>query len=362
MHDRRREALDARMRRFHDVDTADVLGLVDYLREPGDTVVAGGSLTFGLGNRLSDFDVVICGPATPSSAVPLQHWAGSLRVDVWTRAHADLDRLFRHAEQALDGEAPIEGAFGTVEEEQQLKLLHRAAFGLDLDGPPLAPRCTRDHVEVARDLVVREYAERMRESAYLARLALTVRRPLAAAVNARFAVEEAAHVVLAAGGVPFSGDKWLADRLAEHAPRLGERHGRLTELPENEDGAAGFVADAVTLCRELTGLDTSLDALGTRLSWVSSGLVVHRVGGEDLLLAPDIGGLWVLSEPEAAAWRSLTAGESGDAATRRSWRADRCDRDQADLCLGLYQRGLAQPRWHRGVPVADLSPAEVVAR
>src|SRR5437868_2296858 len=137
MRGRRREALDDRLRRFHGVDTGDVLDLIDYLREPGDTVVAGGSLTFGLGNRLSDFDVVVCGPATASSAVPLQHWAGSLRVDVWTRAHADLDRLFVHAERALGAEAPIEGAFGTVEEEQQLKLLHRVAFGLEVDGPPL---------------------------------------------------------------------------------------------------------------------------------------------------------------------------------------------------------------------------------
>src|SRR5918999_3943587 len=115
----RRAELAEKLRDYHDVRVSEVLDVIGYLRGPGDTVIAGGSLALGLGNRLSDFDIVVCGPDTSPSRVPLEHWVKSLRVDAWTRSQAGIDKLFEHAFAALHDPKPIQGAFGTVEEEQQ---------------------------------------------------------------------------------------------------------------------------------------------------------------------------------------------------------------------------------------------------
>ncbi|GAA1799086.1 hypothetical protein HC028_13275 [Planosporangium flavigriseum] len=364
---RRRAALDARLRGFHGVGVSDVLAVVDYLREPADTVIAGGSLTFGLGNRLSDFDVVVCGATTARSLVPLQHWVSTLRVDVWTRSHADINALFVLAAQALGRHAPIAGAFGSVEQEQQLKLLHRVAFGLGLAGAPLAPASVPDFRAVARDLVLREYAERLRESIWVAQLAARSHRWLTAVVNAREAVEEAFTVVLTACGVPFTGDKWLHERLKSHAPDLRDAYRRYASLPTGVADCAAYVADAVALVGRLTGVPTEPDQLTALVSWVGSGLSVCKTGDTWLLVAPAVGGLWELSEAELAAWRELaesamtTIAEPAGAgvAETRVWRGG--GRAETDFCLGLYERGLAQPRWDRGVPVAELAVASEVA-
>jgi hypothetical protein len=352
---RRREVLETRMRGFHGVGVDGVLDVVDYLREPGDTVIAGGSLTFGLGNRLSDFDVVICGPVTSRSLVPLQHWVSSLRVDVWTRSHADIDALFVHAERALVRPAPIAGAFGSVEQEQQFKLLHRVAFGLELAGPPLAPASVPDFRTVARDLVLREYAERLRESIWVAQLAARSQRWLTAVVNAREAVEEAFTVVLAARGVPFTGDKWLHERLKSHAPDLREAYRRYASLPTAADDCADYVTDAVALAGRLTGVPTEMEELTGRASWVGSDLHLCKTGDTRLLVAPEVGGLWELSEMDAAAWASLAgvAEPAADGSDRTVWRCG--GRAETDFCLGLYEHGLVQLGWDRGVPVSELA-------
>jgi hypothetical protein len=351
-HEERIRELERRLHEFHGVGSAQVLELVAYLREPGDSVVAGGSLTFGLGNRLSDYDVVICGADTASSKVPLEHWVGSLRVDLWTRSHADIARLFEQATAALAGPAPLRGAFGGVEEEQQLKLLHRIAFGLLLDGPPLDAAAGTDCARVARDLVVREYAERMRSSAAVAQLAAGAGAWLAATVNARTAVEEALHVVLTARGVPFSGDKWLADRLATGDRELAARWQRFERLPVDA-AAAAFVTGAVALGTELTGLPLDLDALLPAATWVGRGALPHRLGTESLLVAPASGALVRLSDDEAAAWRGLAAAAVGADGGR--WAAARLDAAGSDLCLRLYEQGLVDLAWDRGVALTDLT-------
>jgi hypothetical protein len=315
------DVLDQRLRGFHDVGVADVLEVVDYLREPGDTVIAGGSLTFGLGNRLSDFDVVICGATTSKSLVPLEHWVKSLRVDVWTRSHDDIDRLFVLAREALARPEPIAGAFGSIEQEQQLKLLHRIAFGLDLAGPPLAPASVPEYKAVARDLVVREYAERLRESIWVAGLAARSGRWLAAVSNAREAVEEAFTVVLTGRGVPFTGDKWLHERLKTHAPDLRDAYRRFAALPVAAGECADYVADALALAGRLTGWTDDPPR------WADDGLTLCKTGDTHVLVAPSSGAGVELSDVDVRAWE---------------------DRDDA-FCLGLYEQGLLKLVWDCGV-------------
>jgi hypothetical protein len=347
------DVLERRIRDYHDVAMGDVLDLVEYLRKDGDSVIVGGSLALGLGNRLSDLDVVVVGRETPTSQVPLEHWVRSLRVDVWLRAQRGIDALFERAEAALRSERPLQGSFGSVDEEQELKLLHRVAFGLHWDGPELVPS-TRDYRAIARDLVVREYAERMRESACVATLALAARRKLAAAVNARLAVEEAMQTALAAGGYPWTGDKWLQVRLQEGAPDLLELYRPYAVLPEPGDDVGRFVAGAVELAERITGVDLAIERLASLFAWSAPGLRALPLGNRRLLVSVEDGALWELDEDEAAAWRDLIdrfEGEDGP------WPAARCDPAAGRLCVGLYERGVARMVWERGVTAAELSPS-----
>jgi hypothetical protein len=235
---------------------------------------------------------------------------------------------------------------------------------LRLDGPELLPaRGTdgRDHREVARDLVVREYAERMRESALVAQLAAPAGRCLAAAVNAREAVEEALHVVLAGRGVPFTGDKWLHERLRSHAPDLRAAYRPFAALPADED-CGRYTAAAVALCQELTGLGLGLAALEADLRWTVSGLELHRTAGTELLVAPAVGGLWELAPAEAAVWRALVdVAEPADGGAH-AWPGQGRAPAETDLLLSLYERGLARLAWDRGVPVEALTVPDAPGR
>ncbi|WP_019633394.1 hypothetical protein [Actinomadura atramentaria] len=345
--DERLADLERRLRAYHGVSLDEVLEVVGYLQNPGDLVLAGGSLALGLGNRLSDFDLVVCGADTASSRVPLEHWVKTLRVDAWTRSHAAIEKLFGHAVAALDGTRPIQGSFGTTEEEQQLKLLHRIAFGIRLDGPRLDLGSVGDPREIARDLLIREYAERMHESALIAQLALRAGRVLAATSNARLAVEECLHMLLAAGGVPFTGDKWLYERLQGVAPGLVPLHDRFSVLAES--GEAEYVAAAVDLCAGLSGRDLGVDALIDAVTWSATPLRGLTASGDRFLVAPEIGGMWHLDADEFAAWQGL------EGRSESAWRGADCTRPETDLLVRLYERGLVEMTWDRGIPVAELT-------
>src|SRR4029077_14257206 len=222
----------ARVERYHGVSLDAVMEVIAYLRDPGDSVIAGGSLALGLGNHRSDLDLVVCGEPTESTRVPLEHWVDSLRVDVWRRAQADIDELFERAESKLDDQAPLAGAFGALNEQTDLKLLHRIPFGIPRDGPQLRPATPRDYGRIARDLVVREYAERMRELGLVAQLATAAGDAIGATFNARLALEAALRGGMTGGGLPFSGDKWLRERLRDDLPGLRSVYAPFAVLPD----------------------------------------------------------------------------------------------------------------------------------
>jgi hypothetical protein len=350
----RRAELERRIGEYHDKTIADVLEVISYVRDNGDSVIAGGSLALGLGNRLSDLDVLVAGDSTvDSSRVPLEHFAGTLRVDVWKLHQGLIEETFQRAERSLATEGSLRGAFGDVDHETDLKLLHRVAFGILLDGPPLEPAWGRDYPAIARDLVVREYCERLRESALLAQLAVRAGRPIAAAINARLVVEEALHATIAARGLPFTGDKWLRERLAHDAPELDSLYRPYATLPDRGRHCAGFVAGALDTARALTGLDLTADRLAAEAAWQSSGLRCIGVGGAHMLLSTRFGALWQLEPGEAAAWERLAARAAVD--DDATWPCDELDTDEATLCLGLFERGVISLAWRRGVPLSDLT-------
>jgi hypothetical protein len=356
-----REALEARLIEDHGVSLERVLAEIAYLRDPGDAVLAGGSLVYGLGNHLSDLDLLIAGSTTlESTRVPIEQFVGSLRIDVWKLAQRLIEETFERAEAALAGAPALHDSFGDSDHETEPKLMHRIAFGVTVDGSGLELSAERDHGAIATGLVVREYVERMRTSALLARLAERARRPLAAVVNARQAVEEALNATVARRGFPYSGDKWLGERLAHDAPDLAVVHEPFRRLPEDPSAeAAGFVEAAIAACTELWGLDLAVAALAPAARWCAAGLRGVEVGGESLLISARFDAVWNLDEDEARSWRRLEA-ELGAAAEEAVWGVGECEGGAAELCLRLHERGLLDLRWTEGVPVEELEGGRAV--
>ncbi len=348
------EHLGRRIEQFHGVSLEQVLGEIAYLRDASDSVIAGGSLAYGLGNRLSDLDLLITGSATvESSRIPMQHFIGSLRVDVWKLSQTVVEECFERAERALGGEGAVEGSFGDIDHEDELKLLHRIAFGVVVDGDGLEPTRGRDYRAVASSLVVREYAERMRTSALLAQLACRSGRPIAAVANARLAVEGALNAVVVHRGLPFSGDKWLRDRLTNQTTDLASAYEPFRQLPENPvRDAPGFVEAALATCVETWGVDLEIDALVPAANWRNTDLKLGEVGADRLLLSARFGALWSLDETEAGAWGRFAAG--GADTPDAMWSLEECREDGMPLCLRLHELGLLGLHWGKGVPIERL--------
>jgi len=345
--------LAMKIERFHGVTLNQVLGEIAYLRDADDVVIAGGSLADGLGNGLSDLDLVVSGPATvESSRVPLEHFVGSLRVDVWKLAQGLIEGFFERAERALASEEELLGDFGDIDDEDGFKLLHRIAFGVVVDGNGLKfEREGMDCREVASGLVVRDYAERMRASALVAQLALRTSRPIAAVVNARLAVENALNIAVTQRGFPFSGAKWLGERLNTDVPELTSLYEPFRQLPADpvRDGA-GFVETALHVCAEMWGLELEFDTLAALVRWHrTEDVQLAEVGADRLLLAQRSGVIWELDEREANAWRRLTATESGE--HDEGWGLRDSDPEGLTLCVRLYERGMLGLSWSEGVPM-----------
>lgn len=351
----RRAELQTRIQQYHGVSLEQVLREVDYIRDPGDSVIGGGSLAYGLGNRLSDLDLVIGGPTTvESSRIPVEHFLDSLRVDVWKLSQGFIEETFARAEQALAGKGALHGSFGNVDHENELKLLHRIAFGIVVDGEGLTLALERDYRQLASNLVIREYAERMRGSALLAHLALRADRPLAAVINARLAVEEALNATIAGRGLPFSGDKWLRERLTNQATDLTAVYEPFRQLPKDPTkGAARFVGEAIAACEEQSGLDLKTNALAPAASWKNTDLQVAEIGEMRALFSARSGALWSLDESELQIWRRLVS-VAGTSEPEAMWSLEDCDDNALTLCLHLHEQGLLNLHWAHGVAIRDL--------
>jgi hypothetical protein len=353
----RRSALDRRIQEYHGATLDEVLELIAYLRDEGDSVLAGGSLTSGtgMGNARSDLDVVIAGQDSESSQIPLEHWLKGLRIDVWKRRHAEIDEVFERAGRRLASDVPFHGAFGDVDEQADLKFLHRIAHGIILDGPQLEPAGTVNYRDVARELVVREYAERMRESAFVAQLAAAAGNSIGATSNARAAVEDALNAAVTSYGLPFTDNKWLRERLANDRSDLELLYLPFAVLPDpsDEEESRRFVRAALDTCDRATGLALSLGDLVGAARWANTDLQLIMVGGAKFLLSEAQGGLWELDDDEAGAWQRLD--DSG------AWACEDCDEAQMKLCFSLYSQGIIDLRWVRGIPTAEVGLSHEVS-
>lgn len=351
----RQQDLEQRLRSYHDVSLQRVLDELDYLREPGDRVFIGGSLAYGLGNALSDLDVLLVGPyPEKSSRLPLEHFVSSLRVDVWRLSFDAVAKAFRRARDALRSSASLWDTFGAIDDDFDLKLLTHTAFGIGLDGEEL-PVEGQEPREVASHLVIRKFVERMRGSALLAELALRSGSALAASAHARLAVEEGLVAMLAQRRLPFCGAKWIGERLSLH-PDLARLYQAFRALPRDSSRTtARFVREAVGSSARMWGLDMTLEGLAPFSSWKYSGLELATVGDELLLVSTGSGVMWTLEREEADAWRRLTAGAE-EAGEIGNWFTAPPDGDQLRLCNSLYERGVIELRWETGVLIKELAP------
>lgn len=207
-----------------------------------------------------------------------------------------------------------------------------------------------DCQEVASGLVVRDYAERMRASALVAQLGLRENRPIAAVVNARLAVENALNVAVTQRGFPFSGAKWLGERLDTEVPELTGLYEPFRRLPVDpaRDGAE-FVEAALHVCADMWGLELEFDALAALARWHrAEDVQLAEVGADQLLVAPRSGAIWELDEGEANAWRRMTTTDDGEQG--EGWGLADCDSEGLTLCVQLYERGLLSLSWIEGVP------------
>lgn len=356
----RLQDLARKIDQFHGVTLEQVLGEIAYLRDPGDVVIARGSLAYGLGNGLSDLDLIVSGPNTvESSRVPLEHFVGTLRVDVWKLAQGLIENSFERAERALVSQGELLGSFGGIDDEDGFKLLDGIVFGLVIDGNEIElKKAGMDSREVASGLVMRDYAERMRASALVAQLALRASRPIAAVINAREAVENALHIAVTQRGFPFSGTKWLGERLDAELPELAGLYEPFRELPAiPARNSAEFVRAALRVCVEMWGLDLDINALAARARWHNAeDIQMAEISGDRFLLAPLSGAIWELDEGEGEAWRRLTATDTGE--QPNSWGMDDCDPVDLAFCVRLFERGLLSLRWTEGVPLGALGIKE----
>jgi hypothetical protein len=287
-----------------------------------------------------------------SSRVPIEHFIGSLRVDVWKLAQGLIEDSFDRAQRALAAEDTLLGSFGDTEHDDELKLLHRIAFGVVIDGDGIHARPKRDYRAVAAGLVVREYLERMRTSALLAHLALGAERSVAAVVNARLAVEDALNAAVAHRQLPFSGGKWLGERLSSQTSDLAHVYEPFRQLPNTpHEEAKQFVEKALATCAEMWTLDLNLEALTPMAKWVNADLQVAEIGGDRLLLAPRFGALWTLDEKEVAIWRQLVSSVAENRDTGRELCA--YNAEELSMCLRLHEQGLLDLQWIKGVAIEN---------
>jgi hypothetical protein len=353
--------VDRLIREYHGLGVKDVLDAIGYLRDSNTSVIAGGSLAFGLGNERSDLDVVVTGVgAVEGSRVPVEHFVGTLRIDVWKRSQEQVEKVFGDAERALASSDAFYDKFGTVDEEADLKLLHRIAFGIQLDGAPMRLRLSRDKGDLARDLVVREYVERMRESAFLAQIADMSETAVASMMSARRAVEDVLHMVIAARGLPFTGDKWLHERLLRDANDLCAVYEKFVVLPDREGSCRKFVRTAVELCSELSGLNLAVAVLSNDAMWVPDELQVVELSGDGYIVSKEHGSLWKVDQDEVRDWKALR--EMCAESSSEGVACGELNEAMMTFCYRLYEQGLAMLRWTHGVPLANVTHQRTVVK
>ncbi|MGH2907074.1 MAG: hypothetical protein ACRDKI_09955 [Solirubrobacterales bacterium] len=334
-----RERTESRLKRYHDVAFDDVLEAIDWLAKPGDTIICGGSLVFGLGNRLSDLDILFVGDQEwGNTRVPLEHFVNTLRVDSWRATRPSIDEMFALAEGALQSDAPLQGLFGDVHRDEELQLMHRIAFGIVLRGEANEQHEARGRL--AQRIAVREFMERCRHEIFLAQVSAKYGRRYAAVLASRRAVEDAVNAQIYSDA-PFSQEKWLVDLVAGR-PDLASRYEPFRSTPDLREHAE-FTKRATDVCEDLIGTVLDLKTLSSQCAWTGDLPQVFPIGSGHSVVGLGDGTHWPIEEREFDALNRLLAHET------KAWEFASCDEDEGRLCFELFERGLIDLTWHESL-------------
>jgi hypothetical protein len=288
------------LRGMFQLELPDVLELISYLRGEQDFAVVAGSVAVGLGNQASDLDVIVAGSGQESSAaLPLTHFLGKVRVDVWRLDRAQLEELAERGRAALAEHAPVQAKLT----ESDIRILQRLAFGLVIDGRPGELLSSPEARAVVCELCERHFADAACRAAVISHLCGQDLDMVGSAWSARRALDAAGEARLARDGRPLIGAKWLYHRLRDHDPDWWAGIAAYTVLPASF--AEQFAQSYVCLCLDMAGaslcLDLGYEALASRFEWRAREFRYQKLGDKHLLL--DLKQYRVIEVlPEEARW------------------------------------------------------------
>jgi hypothetical protein len=305
------------------LELPDVLELISYLRAEKDFAVVAGSVAVGLGNQASDLDVIVAGGAQESSAaLPLTHFLGKARVDVWRLDIARLEELAERGRAALAERAPIQATLT----ESDIRILQRLAFGLVIDGQPSELLSSPTARSVVCALCERHFAEAASRAAVIAHFCRQDLDMVGAAWSARRGLDAAGEARLARSGRPLIGAKWLYHRLRDHDGEWWADVAAYTVLPESfaEQCVQGYVGRCLDKAGAALGLDLGYDALAARFEWKARASRYQKLGDKHLLLDLKQYRLIEVTSDEAGWWQELAElGASGSGALLADTPAER---------------------------------------
>lgn len=282
------------------LELPDVLELISYLRGDQDFAIVAGSLAVGLGNQASDLDVIVAGSAQESSAaLPLTHFLGKVRVDVWRLDRARLEELAESGRAALAEHAPVQAKLT----ESDIRILQRLAFGLVIDGRPGELLSSPGARAVVCELCERHFAETACRAAVISHLCGQDLDMVGSAWSARRALDAAGEARLARDGRPLIGAKWLYHRLREHDPDWWTGIAAYTVLPESfgEQCVQSYIGRCVDMAGASLRLDLGYEALASHFEWKAGQARYQKLGDKHLLL--DLKQYRVIEVlPEEAGW------------------------------------------------------------
>jgi hypothetical protein len=321
------------------VPLADVLSLVDYLREPSDYAVLAGSVAVGLGNSRSDLDIIVVGGRQEySAALPLTHFIEGVRVDVWKLDRAQIAVLAGRARDIIAQEIPVSG----ILTQSDVRILQRLAYGLVIDGTPCASLHDNDARVIVSALCTKYFAEIARLSALATHLSALTDDPFAAAWNARQCLDAATEAGLARRGSPFIGSKWLYHRVREASPEWWNELRELVVLPGGPEGGdtGSYVLRCLSGAAGYLGEPLDYDAVAARLAWVRrEGLELRTLSGKFLLLDTKQFAVAELSASERLWCQECLGGEDGRGPIHR---VSETARERLAFMAELWRGGLIE--------------------
>jgi predicted nucleotidyltransferase len=326
--DRAVERFRARLRMTHAIEVDGIVDAVSYLVEPDDTVIFGGSLAFGFGNRSSDLDIIVVSGGKDDDAIPVQRFIDGLRVEVWRIAAARLREVINRADAATRAHDPIEDAF------EDVRLLTRVGYGPVWAGRTPSELFGCDVPRICSDFMVARLTQACAVRLGYADLAMRQPDVLHAAHQSRAALEMAVQAVLTRRTQTFPGRKFLYQQAQRDDEDLFRTLTSCAVIPAQRGECTDYVRDLRLRIDVLLAELGDVLANGSVVTLDVRPLETVPLGGSLLVCDVEHSAVLELSSPaEVAAMHDLSR-TTADLRTSSD--------DVAALALRLVRAGLAR--------------------